>query len=361
MKNFRNGQTSDIQKPSLLHCQTKQGTLFFVAHNNGTPALPGNGGTRIKMYASPEDAARECQGLSAVMTHKHAVYNTGFTGAKLVVVADPARLDKAELLDTMGGVLNFLGGSVYTGCDMNTTLEDMEYLLRRTPYVLASLGSAIDPNVATAYGVYGGLLSLCMGRLYGKRFLVHGTGNVGATLAALLAGAGAEVFTYDLVPERAEIPGCRNMSDRTDWWNIPCNVLVPCSHSGLVTETIARRLECDWIAGSANIPFGTAAVPGILASRDISYIPEAITSAGAILCDSVEHYNRETFLQAAPADMYAYVQGLVAEKTAEFIDVLRLDACSELEALGCVFTDPLQAPCGTRFHELAGTGVPVLV
>ena len=109
------------------------------------------------------------------MTSKHAAYGTGFSGAKLVVncagertapaarpaprradgptflrppIADPERLDKERLMDVVAQGLNDLQGSVFTGCDLNTDEDDMEYLSDRCPYVLAGLNSPTDTNVA---------------------------------------------------------------------------------------------------------------------------------------------------------------------------------------------------------------------
>lgn len=337
--------------PQLLQCETADGTTFFVAHENGTQSLPGNGGMRVKTYSSMGEAALECRHLSEVMAHKHAVYHTGFTGAKLVAVGDPQRINKTLLLEAVADVLNHLNGSVYTGCDMNTTLDDMEYLHSHSPYILAALGSTIDPNVATAFGVFGSIRSVCGGMLYGKRFLVHGTGNVGATVAELLRNAGGEVYTYDIMPERADISGCHNISHQANWWNQPCDVFVPCSKSGLVTPAIAAALPCEWVVGSANIPFSSTEVPRVLANRGIAYVPEAISSAGAILCDSVEHYNRDIFYHVAPDDMYAFVQHLVEEKTSKFAEVLFAEGGGETRAMLKVFSDVRQPACGTRFQE----------
>jgi leucine dehydrogenase len=80
---------------------------------------------------------------------------TGFSGAKLVLnTADPSAVDKARLMSEVAEVLHELEGAVFTGCDVNTSQEDMELLTDLCPYVLASVGCPTDANEATGHGVY---------------------------------------------------------------------------------------------------------------------------------------------------------------------------------------------------------------
>merc|ERR1719502_140107 len=159
----------------------------------------------------------ECVGLAQGMEIKHAVFNTGFAGAK--VVADASRLDggvasidKQQLMSETSRLLKELEGTMFTGCDMNTTLEDMSYLSEQCDYVLAAIGNPnIDPNACTAFGVVGALEAAFDGEVKGKTIVVHGCGNVGAVVAAKMAKQGATVYTIDVDPKRAEIEGCLNI------------------------------------------------------------------------------------------------------------------------------------------------------
>ena len=61
------------------------------------------------------------------------MFNTGFAGAK--VVADASKLeggvssiDKNQLMEETSELLKSLDGTMFTGCDMNTTLDDMSCL-----------------------------------------------------------------------------------------------------------------------------------------------------------------------------------------------------------------------------------------
>ena len=84
---------------------------------------PGNGGLRVRSYDSADEAEAEAKALSDAMTLKHAAYNTGFTGAKLVFDSkvNVNDLDKEQLMNEVARTLASEQGSVYTGCDINTT------------------------------------------------------------------------------------------------------------------------------------------------------------------------------------------------------------------------------------------------
>ena len=101
---------------------------------------------RLWRYKTSEAAIDEAQRLGMGMGVKHDVFNTGFAGAKLVCAAedDPSTwsaADKQVLLDEVGDMLAEQGGAMYTGCDMNTTVDDMAYLAERSPLSSRRLGT----------------------------------------------------------------------------------------------------------------------------------------------------------------------------------------------------------------------------
>ena len=113
--------------------------LCIGAATNLSTNRPGNGGFRVISYESADAMTEECIGLAQGMEIKHAVFNTGFSGAK--VVADASKLEngvssidqplKHILMEETSEILKSLKGTMFTGCDMNTTLDDMNYLAVR--------------------------------------------------------------------------------------------------------------------------------------------------------------------------------------------------------------------------------------
>ena len=232
-------------------------------------------------------------------------------------------IDKTQLMEETSRLLKSLKGTMFTGCDMNTTLDDMSYLSEQCDYVLAAIGNPdIDPNVCTAYGVVGALEAALGGEANceGKVLVVHGCGNVGATAAEEMAKRGATVYTVDVVTERADVPGCVNISGvDTPWWAFPCDIVVPCSKSGLFTAEICRTIDAKAIIGATNLPFASDEAYAAAEERGICYIPEGVSSAGAVIADSVEHFDKEGFAASQPTTMYEFVRSTVERKTATLL------------------------------------------
>lgn len=110
-------------RTNVLECSLTEGILYIAYNVHSTPEVPGNGGLRIGTYPSPGAAQDEAVALTEAMSAKHAMYDTGFTGAKLVFDSDvPIKsLCKDTLMNEVATSLGAMNGAVYTGCDMNTT------------------------------------------------------------------------------------------------------------------------------------------------------------------------------------------------------------------------------------------------
>ncbi|WP_089937195.1 Glu/Leu/Phe/Val dehydrogenase dimerization domain-containing protein [Candidatus Entotheonella palauensis] len=340
----------------VLRCVSRENVVFFVVVDSDRPPAargrPANGGIRIQEYPDEAAAIREAHSLAERMTHKQALYNTGFGGVKIVVCASPAGLDKRTLMDAIAQVLHTLQGSVYTGCDLNTDDQDMRYLAQQSPYVLAGIGSDIDPSEATASGVYGTILgAVGTDEIRHKRFLVHGIGKVGLAIAQRLTACGAGILSYDMVPERANHPGFYNVSDCSEWWRLPFDVLVLCSASNMVTPAIARQLPCQAVVGSANQPFDdTKAVAAILEERNILWIPDIVSSAGDVISDSIEHYAPDVFRHAEPAAIYAFISHLTCGKTQHLLEKYRRGTAMSEVLTSQIYREHVGSVCGLTFQ-----------
>jgi leucine dehydrogenase len=329
------------------------------------------------------------------MEVKHMAYNTGCAGAKVVCNIGSAALadiDKQTLLDKLNDVLVSLEGRMYTGCDLNSTLEDMEYLSRKSPYILAAIGNdKVDPNHATAHGVVGGVIAVlrpdlaknddgefCIFNkgnmdeaksraiatlLEGKTCLVHGSGAVGSVVASELAAMGATVYTLDTVVAKADIVGCKNISGRPEakeWWRLEVDAIVPCSSSGLISPAKVAAMNTQAIVGASNLPFDTAATQHFAESvgglkGPIAFIPEGVTSAGAVIVDSVEQYDPSVFASAKPNELYAFCRQAVFSKTAALKKLVaagnNTTASKEMPTLLAQTVANCKEPIGLGFRE----------
>lgn len=295
-----------IEDPSkrgatVLEAPVRQdGVNLYIAIDSDSFARqerPGNGGIRLLNYKSPQDAIDDAVRLALGMTRKHDMFRTGFSGAKVVVDTDHKNLDgidREALMKDAGDALKALGGQMYTGCDLNTSDEDMDYLVEATDdkFVLAGRNSRVDTNVATASSVIGSILGVLesmddtdMSKL---TFTVQGCGKVGSTVAKELVARGAKcVQTCDLLTEATKIPGCTPIED---WANTTCDFLIPCANSLAITEDVAANFPegLKYCVGATNSPFANVESRSIFDERGVMHVPESISSAGAILADSVE-------------------------------------------------------------------------
>lgn len=208
-----------------------------------------------------------------------------------------------------------------------------------------------DANASTGHGVFGSIQGALdsRGGVAGKTFLVKGTGKVGSVTAQLLAGAGGRVLTYDINAAAADIPGCENVS-HMDWRDVECDVFVPCSVSGFINEDVASRLKCSLVIGASNVPFADGAALSALLARGIDFVPEAVSSAGAVLGDSIELYAADAYRHARPSQVYAFVRSLTRQKTRELFEAAAERGRPAALCLGDVEEDPSSEPCGTRFR-----------
>ena len=237
---------------------------------------------------------------------------------------------------------------------MNTSTADMDYLMERSPYVLAAIGNLeCCPNSATAHGVFGAVEAALGGSVEGKRCVVHGCGNVGATVARLLVEHGAkEVKTVDRFTERAEIDGCTNITGDERWWTHECDALVPCSSTGLLTEKHAAELNCGYLVGATNIPFSSKRAREIAEQeRGVRFVPESISSAGAVIVDSIEHYARNDFCDSHPPDLYEFTRQTVHAKANALIAEAATRGMPISQVVPHVAECPTMGPVGERFAD----------
>jgi len=87
------------------------------------------------------------------------------------------------------------------------------------------------------------------------------------------------------------------------WWKLDVDAIVPCSTSGLISQSKAEELNCQLICGATNLPFASYRVQLFVEQRGI-VLPEGVSSAGAAIVDSVEHFDCEAFESSRPMDLY---------------------------------------------------------
>ena len=249
---------------------------YRVQHNMSRG--PGKGGVRFH----PDVTLEEVMALSAWMTVKTAAVNLPYGGAKGGIRVDPKKLSQKELEKVTRRYTSEIGIIIgphtdIPAPDVNTNAQIMAWMMdtysmnvggTATGVVTGKplhLGGSLGRVKATGRGVFvtGREAARRLGlELKGARVAVQGFGNVGSVAAELFAEAGAKIVAVQdhtgtivnqqgldlktLVPlSQAEGVAGFKGGDRIDnenFWDVPCDILIPAALEGQITAPRARRI-----------------------------------------------------------------------------------------------------------------------
>lgn len=284
----------DGEEVLTRHDPQSGATIHICIHS--TVLGPAAGGTRLKVYATPDDALLDGLRLAWAMTRKNAVAGLPLGGGKAVVSVPsiPTGESRRHLFRYYGSILTELGGRYRTACDMNTSPSDMDVIAERSPFVFGrseAAGGSGPSAPATAVGVANAIrsaLAYAFGSRDpgGRRIAVQGVGAVGSLVAEHFADAGCEVLVADVDHARAasvaDAIGGRAV-DPDEILEVPCDVLSPCATGGVLNADSIERLDCRIVAGAANNQLATEADGERFMDRGIVYVPDFVASAGGII------------------------------------------------------------------------------
>ncbi|HBT12040.1 MAG TPA: leucine dehydrogenase [Erwinia persicina] len=302
--------------------QVDSETSFTLAYSPHIKRLPANGGIRWRQYSSRQQQESEAVMLAQRMSLKHGLYNTGFSGGKIVVNSPHLPAQQPEVMAEIGALLNRYNGTMFTGCDINTSNQDMDYLRRFTPWILNAMDSPqIDTSVATGYGVWSSVHKIITLRLSGVAqpvVAIHGMGKVGAEVARQSLLYGCDVVGYDINPQAVFPEGVRRVNE-AQLFGEKSHVLCIASLSGILTSENVPQINTGWVVSSANSPFSNPLAEAVLVARGIHYLPDYVSNAGAVICDSIEMAFTERYNQMSQEQVNAYVCSLIGAKTEELL------------------------------------------
>jgi leucine dehydrogenase len=280
---------------------------FFYHRDSGLKAIvalhdttlgPAVGGCRMWPYASEADAVTDVLRLAKGMTFKAAMADLPYGGGKTVIIGDPRTGKSEALFRALGRAIDTLGGRYYTGEDVGTSPEDMDWARAETPYVLGSTrgGGSGDPSPVTARGVWLGIRAAVAHKLQrsdlaGVRVAIQGLGHVGYNLARLLAQDGARLIVADLDQTRVERAAdelAARVVDVDAILRTECEVLAPCALGGVLNDDTIPRLACQIVAGAANNQLLEDQHGAALHARGILYAPDYVINAGGLINIALE-------------------------------------------------------------------------
>jgi len=279
---------------SVIFCRNEDVGLKAIIAVHNTTLGPGLGGCRLYDYKSEEDALYDVLRLSRGMTYKAAITGLDLGGGKAVIIGDPSIKSEA-LFRAFGRHVEAVGGRYITAEDMNTNVEDMNYIRRETLYVTgagAHVGGSGDPAPVTAWGVYHGIracLEVTTGNsdVRGRSIAIQGVGNVGYRLAGYLHENGAKLIYSDINRrniDRAMAEYGGQVVEADEFFGVECDVLAPCAIGGIINERTIPMIRAPILAGAANNILAVEMQDAqLLRDRGIVYAPDYVINAGGLI------------------------------------------------------------------------------
>lgn len=271
----------------------------IVAIHNTTlgPAL---GGTRMWNYKNIDEAIEDALRLSRGMTYKNAISGLNLGGGKAVIMGDPAK-DKSEaLFRSYGRFVESLNGRYITAEDVNTTVNDMEYIFSETSNVtgVAEInGGSGNPSPWTARGVFRGMEASCL-KVFGDRSLkgkvvaLQGAGSVGCHLGRHLFESGAKVFFTDIseanIARFKEIVPNAEFVSPNEIYDLKADIYAPCALGATINDNTMDRLKVKIVCGAANNQLAENRHGDMLKEKGILYAPDYLINAGGVMNVSIE-------------------------------------------------------------------------
>jgi leucine dehydrogenase len=270
--------------------------MIAIHNTNLGPAL---GGCRMHAYASEADALADVLRLSRGMTYKSALAELPLGGGKSVIIGDPTKDKRPDLLAAMGRFVDSAGGRYIVAKDMGICVPDLLAMAKHTSHI-SGVGESVDadgqrrdgdPSPSTAYGVFCGIktsINYLLGRksLDGLRVAIQGLGSVGFSLAGMLRNEGAELFVSDINAEnvqRAVQSFDATPVDPDSVLTLPVDVLSPCAMGAVINDETVDRIQAKLIAGAANNQLARPEHGERLFQRGILYAPDYAINAGGII------------------------------------------------------------------------------
>ena len=271
----------------------------IVAIHNTTlgPAL---GGTRMWNYGSIDEAVEDALRLSRGMTYKNAISGLNLGGGKAVIMGDPKK-DKSEaFFRSYGRFIESLNGRYITAEDVNTTVDDMEYIFSETAHVAGVSefnGGSGDPSPWTARGVYRGMQASAQKifgdkSLKGKVVALQGAGSVGTHLGRYLNEEGAKIIFTDMheanIARFKQVVPTAELVGLNDIYDVKADIYAPCALGATVNDQTIDRLKVKIICGAANNQLAENRHGDMLKEKGILYAPDYLINAGGVMNVSIE-------------------------------------------------------------------------
>ena len=281
-----------------------QSGLSGIIAIHSTALGPAAGGCRFWTYNSDKEMSHDAARLARGMSYKNALAGLPFGGGKAVIKRPVGDFDRVALFRAFANAVASLEGRYITAEDVGTSIEDMNIVRQRTPYVAGlepKPGKAGgDPSPWTALGVFESMQAAANftfgSDIGGLTVAVQGVGNVGANLCHLIKNAGGRLIIADV--DRARVNHLALELDAqvvsvNEIHSVEADIFAPCALGAVLNDRTIPNLKARLICGGANNQLGSDKDGHTLLSREIVYAPDYLVNAGGII-NVVAEYLGET-------------------------------------------------------------------
>lgn len=279
----------------VVFCHDKSSGLKAIIAIHDTTLGPALGGCRMWPYETEEEALTDVLRLSRGMTYKNAAAGLNIGGAKTVIIGDPKK-DKSEaMFRALGRYIEGLNGRYIIAEDVNTTVQDMNYMYEETDYVTGSTSSANgsgNPSPKTALGVYYAMKRTAKevfgsDSLKGKTISVQGVGNVSYSLCEMLHEEGANLIVTDIFQESID-RAVNNLGATAvgpdEIYGVEADIFAPCALGGILNDETIPQLKVKAVCGSSNNQLLDIDKHGkMIEEAGIVYAPDYIANSGGVI------------------------------------------------------------------------------
>ncbi|NKB64192.1 MAG: amino acid dehydrogenase [Gammaproteobacteria bacterium] len=293
MDSFFTHPSFDHHEQVIFVSNANSGLRGIIAIHS-TALGPAAGGCRMYPYKSVDEALNDVLRLSRGMTMKNAAANLPLGGGKCIIIADPSKPNKEDLLRAMARQVQRLAGNYWTAIDVGVSAEDADIMADECDYIFARASDfSVDypPSEFTSIGGFYGISAVAEhlrgnSDLNGLRVAIQGVGQTGARLAALLVEQGANVVVADVneqaVSKVVDEHGVLAV-EPSEIHKQAVDIFSPCAMGGILNKKTIAELNCKGIAGLANNQLEMPENGEQLLRRGVAYAPDFIVNAGGMM------------------------------------------------------------------------------
>jgi leucine dehydrogenase len=283
----------------------EQSGLSGIIAIHSTALGPAAGGCRFWTYSSDKEMSHDAARLARGMTYKNALAGLPFGGGKAVLRRPVGDFDRIALFRAYANAVAALEGRYITAEDVGTSMEDMNTVRQRTPYVAGlepKPGKAGgDPSPWTALGVFESMQAAANftfgSDIGGLKVAVQGVGNVGANLCRLVKKAGGRLIIADVDRARVSLLAMElgaQVVSVNEIHSVEADIFAPCALGAVLNDQTIPSLKARLVCGGANNQLATDKDGAALLAREIVYAPDYLVNAGGIINVAAEYLGETT-------------------------------------------------------------------